>query len=233
MKSVRSVMAFGLALAIMQLLQINPVQAVTMDDFNNNEKSVIWTNEKVGTGVYVLEKNKRVEFTISPSAAGVGPYGQFFAEFKSKFQLRQDFDIIIDFNAITWPLQSGVSVGMALSVDPNTPVCSLSRTSLASGEFIAFTDAGKKTVVDSYRTVATAGKLRIKRTGKTLTAYCSVPESSNQWHELKSLTLATAPPLTLDLVAGSTDDYFSNQKVVAGLDNFILNKGYLLWPSVE
>jgi hypothetical protein len=226
-------MAFGLALALLQLVQINAALAVTMDDFNDNEKSVIWTNEKAGTGVYVTEKNKRVEFTISPSATGVAPYGQFFAEFRSRFQLRQDFDVIINFNAITWPLQSGVSVGIGLSVDPNTPVCGLSRTSLTSGEFIAFTNASTKTVVDSFPTVAAAGKLRLKRVGKTLTAYCSVPESSSQWHELKSLTLQSAPPLTLDLVSGSSDKVFSNQKVVAALDNFILNKGYLLWPPVE
>lgn len=229
MKSLRSVMVFSLALALFQLLQANPAAAVTMDDFSDNTRSVIWTNMKVGTGAYAAEKNKRVEFRILPGATGVPPFGQFYAEYLSRFQMKGDFDIAVDFRAIDWPLQSGVSVGIKVSVDSQTPVCGLARTSLASGELIAFANASRVSVA-TLPTSAVAGKLKLKRIGNTLTAYCSVPETSNQWHELGSITLQDAPPLTVELAAGSVNQIFSHHKVVASLDNFVINKGFLLWP---
>lgn len=224
MKTFRKMIFLGLALAFCQFWQAQPSLAVIVDDFNNNERTfLLWKTYVKGTVAMAREVNSRLELTIDYWASGATSGGIFQTGYETQFQLGKDnFEIIIDFNLLTWPTNNGVSVGI------NTPICSITRTSYNNGEYV-IVSSSDHTFNQVFPVTAKTGRLRLQKIGNSMIG--AFWTAGTGWHAFPAYTPANSiPPMKVYLVAGSADSIFANTLVKVALDNFIVNAGRLVWP---
>lgn len=226
----QKVMAILLSVCALLLLAVPVVQAagpVLIEDFNDNSiNSFLWSAFQIGSGPIATETNQQLEITVPVDSAD-GPQGVFMAGHLSACTLSGDFDIQVDFLLPLWPLASGVRIGLAA-------VGTVERTSLGTGlDFpgqpreVYLTDFGDNDF-GFTPTGDLAGKLRLIRTGGTLTGYY-FNSNFNTWVSIHSTLMSTADAL-FSLQAWSHNYAFTHQAVQVVFDNFIVNQGQLICP---
>ena len=212
------------ALAIVPLCTSTALGQVRIDDFNDNIiDPALWTSRLVGVGPTIAQTNQRLEITFPANSAETGQ-GVFWSGLDGACQLTGDFDIQVDYELLAWPSSNGVRVGLHTSGV-------IMRASLGtSADFPGrpwrewyvtdFVGAGL-TFVD---TSDLAGKLRLTRSGSTLTGYYF---SSGNWVAVSSTQVTTAD-VPFILSAWSHDFAFRDQAVQVAFDNFTVNQGQLV-----
>ncbi len=207
---------------------------VLNDNFNSNSiNSTLWQERITGIGPSVAATNQRIEVSL-PGTSVNDPTGQVFGGgLSSVCLLRGDFDIQVDFNLLVWPQSSGVRVGLWLQDSP-VPVPGVERTGFVPIDFpslpreLYLTDFG-----DGVQGVATSdltGTLRVARTGATLSGYYL---SSGNWILIHSGPAANTGDSHFGLIALSHNAVFGNQDVKVAYDNFAVNSGQLLCPTLR
>jgi hypothetical protein len=191
---------------------------VLADDFNDNIVNRGMWSASADSGVSVWETNQRVEISYCPTATG----SQFGAGFAARLGITGDFDIQTDYELLNWPAGNGVRVGLVPTW------WSVHRTSL--GKELT-TPAEMYWMDSSYgqahgvTTTDTSGKLRIVRTGSTVT---SLYWSGDRWNPIQSFDygasgLADVPWIGLN--SWSHSYAFSGENVWLAFDNFKVNFG--------
>lgn len=202
------------------------------DDFNDNSINLsLWTIETEGSGPAIAETNQRLEITFPSDSADNPETSLFWAGYSSTCQLRDDFDIQVDYELINWPSGNGVRIG--LHAAGQGPV---ERTSF--GANIDFPEWPREIYLTHFTddvqgitsTNHFSGKLRLVRLGTTLSGYYF---NSGDW-----ILIHTGPTTTDDvhfsLSSWSHDYAFTDQSVKIAFDNIIVNEGHLIYPkSIE
>lgn len=206
---------------------VSLAQAVYTDDFNDNTMDTAhWRLMDDGTGVSVAEVNQRLEVTIASTTKANPGARMFIAGYTSVCRIRGDFDMQVDYQLLDWPAANGIKVGLGSGLG------AVERVSFVPGDnpgvqrevYLADFNAS------SQGTIATTdlgGKLRMVRTGNTISGYYF---KDGNW-----VLLTTQPVTTLDihysLGAWGYDAAFSQKTVKLAFDNFALNQGSLLCGS--
>jgi hypothetical protein len=226
-----------ISLSVFAVFPIHTASAspVLTENFNNNKfNSTLWGIFQQGNGPRAVVANQRLEITIPGNSTNDPTIGGFGAGLGSLCNLRGDFDMQVAFQLLVWPSQSGVRVGLGPSVDglgsSSTPYAverdSFSIRDIPPGEFYL------THMIDGVNgltaTTDSAGYLRITRTGSSATGYYS---NGSQW-----IQIHTGPVTTSDIgfgfAAWSHDYIFSQQTEEVAFDNFTLNSGSLLCPTI-
>ncbi len=207
------------------LAQLPP--PVLVDDFNDNSTNgQLWSIVQVASGPTAAETNQRLEINVPASSSGLPV---FLAGYQSKFKLRGDFDVQVDYNLLTWPPNNGMRAGIVLS-DSGMPnraqVMRVSQAGIAPGGDAYSGTLGNGSANESFQlatTSATIGKMRLIRKGSTFTSY--------YWDAATKIwtALITGGNSTLDttvtLQAWSSDTQFQHQAELVAFDNFVVNTG--------
>src|SRR5438093_2966459 len=223
--------------AIMILPLHNAAAApVLKENFVNNAfDSSMWKTFQQGTGPTVTTANQSLVITIPANSTNDPTIGGFGAGIGSLCELRGDFDMQVAFQLLVWPPESGVRVGLGPSVNGlaaalSTPFAverdSFSVHDIPPGEFyLTHMEDGVRGVTPTSDQI---GYLRITRTGSYATGYYL---NGSQW-----IQIHTGPVTTFDVgfgfAAWSDDNLFSQQTEQVAFDNFTLNRGTLLCPTI-
>ncbi len=203
------------------------------DDFTGVDgdapKSALWYPTKFNiTGTYPSEDNvgsfeiqgNAVEFEISN--------GITFAVLCSKFMLSGDFDVQVDFLIDAIP-SSRWAVALYLSDDPNSiPVIDgtvgyyMSRYYGSSGPYL--TAAQGKMTYSLGSNQDLSGGFRITRSGSEVKTYY---RPSTVWYDGLTQSNGGTADVYIKLYIRT---FYSDQSLIAGFDNFIVNSGTIVWP---
>ena len=224
-------------LAIFSLFPIHTASAspsLTENFSNNKFNSTLWRIFQQGSGPTAAIANQRLEITIPANSTNDPTIGGFGASLGSLCNLRGDFDMQVAFQLLVWPSQNGVRVGLGPSVDglasTSTPFAverdSFSIGDSRPGEFYL------THMIDGVNGLTSAndlgGYLRITRSGSIATGYYM---NGSQW-----IQIHTGPVTTSDtgfgFAAWSHNYLFSHQTEEVAFDNFTLNSGTLLCPTI-
>lgn len=192
------------------LLGISADAAMTFtDDFNDGAKASFWNVPTLGSGASIAEANGRLEITIATDASG----SQFSAAYQSVGLFNGDFDEQVEYCLLEWPSQSGVRVGIGLSLIAAMERVSFGVRDVGSGELYV---TGFQDGFFAVPTGDRAGKLRLTKTGGMLSGYYW---DGNGW-----ALIHTGPCLPgeakLSLGVWSHDQYFGHRRVQAAFDNY-------------
>ncbi|MCL6597644.1 MAG: IPT/TIG domain-containing protein, partial [Alicyclobacillus macrosporangiidus] len=196
---------------------------IIYDDFNDNQiDSSKWS---VGNdpNTNVEEINGRLELSISPNASGTA----FAAGISSLCAVSGDYDIEVEYSLLTWPNGNGVRLGLG------TTASCMERTSLGTGQEAYLTDSDSLGHGPVVWTNDQNGKLRIKRTGSTVTGYYYSNEISG-WVEAGTYSNTNPGPTTFVLQIWSHDGIFAPQgsEIRVALDNISVVGKIVVIPSV-
>jgi murein DD-endopeptidase MepM/ murein hydrolase activator NlpD len=199
---------------------------VIADNFDDNSMNpTLWSLYLGPTGPTASEVNQRLEITFPSTSQG----SIFWAGYKSKFLLKGDFDIQVDYALIDWQLKSGVRVGLANQLITSWVV--VERAGFADGDVRsgeAYVTHFPGSIVSTL-TTDMAGKLRLERIGTTLTGYY-FNAAIGDWTAIHSVT-TTNDDVEVILAAWSHDQWFIDQDIRVAFDNFVINKGTIIWPN--
>jgi len=194
------------------------------DDFNNNRLDPDrWTVQTVGNGPSATVANQRVELAVPASSQGnlVGVFVD------SACKVQGDFDISVDYELLTWPMNNGVRLGLrafpASGGDYRLERASRAAVESPSGEFY---QASFGNVITLTATTDLTGTLRLIRQGDTLSAYYRHAEGP--WVQVLSRSGLTTGSLGYGFFAWTNDTLFSAQQATVAFDNFTLSRGRLL-----
>lgn len=202
--------ALGIMAAAIALGGRSTARGALVDDFNDNTTDgPLWDYWTEG-GSNVVKANGRVEFSHPADATD-----NFGAGYLSSCGLPGDFDVQVDFDLLTWPQGSGVR--FALSVFP----FSLERTSFGpGGEFPGFprevyvANIGTGLVI--VGTGDMSGKLRLQRTGSTVTASSY---NGHDWTPVASNPAASTEAAWVNLESWGSEANFIKKNVAFAMDN--------------
>jgi hypothetical protein len=208
-----------------------PPAAVYCDNFNDNSiAGSIWAPGTSGSGSQVNETNQRLEVSHAASAAG----SLFGAAYNSVCTLQGDFDMEVDYQLVTWPpTVSGNGSGIRVTLATQGAQSALmERVSFGSAtkdfpgqprnQYVTHFSDG---VQGFTPTSDSSGKLRLVRSGTTVTGY----RFSGGWIAIDSGPISTAD-VGFTLSSFSGDPAFTDQAVVIAFDNFVLTQGQLVCP---
>jgi len=203
---------------------------VLVDDFNDNSiNTQLWNVALAGFGPSIAETNQRLEVDIPATSSGLPV---FTAAYQSKFKLKGDFDLQVDYQLLTWPQNNGIRVGIQISDAVLSNLASVHRISQAGtvpgGESHSATlgHLGADETFARSATTATSGKLRIARTGGVFTNYYWDADV-NQWVSLL-VGGSSNNDVTVSLAAWSSDTEFQHNAGKVAFDNFIVNTGTII-----
>lgn len=204
------------------LLLASPSQGGTFyENFNDNYLNPkIWRVDIWGTGPTVSETNGRLEITFPANSTGTN----LMAGIGSKHTLVGDFDAQVDFNLLTWPFQNGFNVSIG-AAGPFTFMISRYSYNFFDGEGYLFNHLGNLIHVP---TSDGSGKLRLKRTGKTMEAFYW-DWQNNAWHSMGPYTddqFAAEIPIFLNSDCGQPSR-FTNQLAKVTFDNLKVTNQYI------
>ncbi len=173
----------------------------------------------MGGGATIAETNQRVEIffpytSVMPSAG-----------YTSKCTMSGDYDVQVDYQLLVWPPQNGVRVGLAATPGGITERVSYGANDPSGPSEVYLRDFGAGPF-GTTGTGDTSGKLRLVRTGSTLTPYYY----SSAWVALPSGATSTAPAV-IALNVWSDDSHFTGHDVRVAFDNFIVNAGTVSCPA--
>lgn len=206
--------------------------ALPFDTFDDNRLDTsLWTTQIVGSGVGLAETNGRLEMTLAASASDDPAVGAFSATYVSRFRLRGDLDIAVEYQLLEWPASNGARLGLQLSYDVPNGLASnnlgVGRASLgSSADFPGYpreiysADLGSG-VQGITVTTDMSGALRIMRTGSTVFAY---RRAGGDWVQVASGQVPPADML-VTVSAWSHSYVFARQLVRAAFDNFAVRYG--------
>ncbi len=189
------------------------------DSFDDNSMNTkLWQVDKNGLPT-VKEVNQEVEVSIPANIQG-----ESWAGYTSRFALRGDFDMQVDYRALSWPSNSGASIELWFGPD----VAFSNRVDYINSGEVYEASFTENAPYFSVATADTSGKLRITRTGNTVTSYYW---SSGAWVTIGYFTNpALAKDGTLGFSAGGWPPNFGGQSVQVAFDNFQLHYAQLV-PS--
>ena len=203
------------------------------DNFNDNflDKSH-WQLNYVGNGPMVNETNHRLEIVI-PAANSFAQNinsSQVLGGITSLCNLRGDFDFQVDYELLEWPPSNGVHILLdahKLTAGDNHANDNVVRASLANmPKDVYFTDFGDG-VYQINSTSDNSGKLRIVRSGSTITGYY-YNSKSDGWIPIHSTTQEVPADISIKIGGWTERNLFANRQVKIAFDNFVVNHGQLL-----
>jgi serine/threonine-protein kinase len=203
-----------------------PFTTGTYDAFNSNSiDSSKWQTSIAGSGPSITATNHRLEFFLP--ASGSAPGSNFGATLQSACSLSGNFDVQVDYQTINWPTNSGGHITLGIP-----GVVQVDRLSLGPGE----ANAGNPVESYGYDTAATgwvyratsdtSGKLRMIRSGSTLTG---LVYTAGGWVPLHSSSMGTGNVRVLFGLFGFGDN-FGHADVSFAIDNFVVSSGRLVCP---
>jgi len=226
-QTIRLPLVIACAIAALTLFGRSPAGAaapVFVDTFDDNRTNGgLWITDRGGTGPVIQEVNGRVEVSFPANSAG----SEFHGQYVSRFGIRGDYDVSVDYELLNWPSENGVRLGIGGFA--NVHRVSLGATEPPSVSRDAYTLISEATP-SFVRTpaIGASGSLRLVRSGSTATAYY-MDSRLNGWVALGSLPVDSREA-QVSLVAWSHDAVFADQPVKVAFDNFVLNAGELLLP---
>jgi hypothetical protein len=181
-------------------------------NFNDHKMGdLLWTVTKGGTGTVVAEENQTLEIVLPTHC---------WAGYESIPMLRGDFDIQVDYNLLNWPnLNNSTRVGLVeSSLQYPFPWAIAGYMVLLGGNGTRYygTNGG-----NSSPTSDSSGKLRMVRTGNTITCYYF--DGSN-WIAMPWNIQENNLDVHCYLVAWN----FDVGGAAVALSNFMVNKGQLI-----
>ncbi|MBM4300955.1 MAG: hypothetical protein FJ121_05425 [Deltaproteobacteria bacterium] len=206
----------SLLLLAVLLLTVSPSQAgVIAENFDNNEYNKnLWYKFEEGLGSSSSVINNRLEITLPQSSGGTRYQGGV----GSNFTLVGDFDMVVDFDLLTWPANNEAQIGLTIDQANDFSIFRRSRgVNEGGGGEIYFTMIkGQMTQVAAS---GASGKLRMTRTGNTMAgSYWN----GAAWQLVGSFTdpsLGLATSVNLNL---NRDTPFSGPIVKGAFDNIQL-----------
>ena len=215
------------ALCSVLLLATNARGQVLVEDFNDNSiNPTLWRVDLFGSGPQIAEANQQLQTTIPDTSSG----DPFSVNLVSKFRLRGDFDVQVDYRLLGWPFSNGVRVGLGINESYG-----VERTSFGS-PLDGWGREPREVYVTDFLdgpqgvtgTGDVTGTLRLVRTGATLTGYYYSP---GQWVAIHVGPGPTAD-VALNVSSWSHDYAFMDWDVTAAFDNLTVNSGELVWPII-
>lgn len=199
-----------------------PTIIVLADDFDDGViNPTIWESLIRGTGPAIVETNQRLEITIPATSSHTSTEGSFGSSLNSVCQLRGDFDIQADYTLFAWPPNNGIRVALT------TGSGAVERLDF-NGSEVYFTDFS--IVNGAWTSVSTtdlSGKLRLSRTGTTITGYFF--DNTGQWIPIASYDgPRVTPDVSFSLVVWSHNWVFGHQEARVAFDNFLVSRGELV-----
>lgn len=213
----------ALALASMLLCSAQAGAQVFVEDFNDDRIDPdAWAVVLYGSGARIAEVNQELEFTMPSGSSGI----EFGSRLVSRFLLRGDFDIRVDFSLLQWPSYNGVRTAMGLA-DRYFEDYGVERSSLSSGDPLGarevyIADFGPFVLVP---TQDFTGTLRLVRSGATQTGYYL---KDGAWNAIQTDSASTSD-IGIQLHAWSHDYAFQHHDVRAAFDNFTVMTGQVIW----
>ncbi|MCK9374900.1 MAG: hypothetical protein M0P73_01995 [Syntrophobacterales bacterium] len=218
------------------LLSASPLLAVAsmntiIDDFNDNSiNTSLWQAISSGTGFTVKETNQRLQIWIAGTTSGDAGY-------QSRWALRGDFDMQVDFTLLNWPSGNGVEVGLGLNkpllTDLIAGVALFGDHTATDGThynqiYYGETSVAFGSTVETDIAPGGGGSFRITRTGNTIDCYYMGPTDwINVAHsEDPSLALDAAFLLACGLNSGTIP---GGLPVQIAFDNFQLQYDQLVF----
>lgn len=204
-----------------ELLVSTDIKAPFLDAFSRDGRdSSVWHEVVDGTGVTIEQVNGRVEISFAADAAQGGPFDNIEGHFGSQCSLPGDFDIQVDYEALSWPAANGTQA----SLDAFFANASVGRESQTWAEqYTTWLDGtgGWATTEEN------AGAVRLVRADGRFRAFWRY---QSVWVPLRS-----APANTNAVVVGFTlrsfNNQFAHQPVKVAFDNFRLNSGAVECPD--
>lgn len=188
--------------------------AVLTEDFDDNVLNAnLWTPTTYGDLTQLEERNQRLEIVFPREELD---FHLLSGQYRSKFLLRGDYDIQLDFVLLNGTQFSNGGVWMEAFDGIGCGNCELYGTGYSFGNWRA-------TTTDS------AGKLRLVRVNRTTTGYyCRGAE----W-----ISLGSQPTVTGDVTVrfgySNRDSLLVGSPLSIALDNFVVNEGEIVWPVPE
>lgn len=204
--------------------------AIVSDDFNDGVLNEgLWAFTGAGTGPTVEERDQRLEIRLPSTSTG----DLFYAGVRARSLFRGDLDVQVDFQALDYPLKNGVRIGIVIH-HPGGAFASVQRTSLSERE--AFSEPREGYILDTGGPLGRhpggdlTGKLRLTRVGAVITGYYWDVEAG-AWVPFAS-GMGPEEDVEIGLSVWSHDAAFGDQDVHVALDNFIVNKGQVVGPTL-
>jgi hypothetical protein len=180
-----------------------------------------WSFIVQGQGPTAVIDETRLKVTLPADSSQSPLSGIIQAGAASRCQVRGDFDMSIRFRLTVWPSNSGVQVLLG-DGQLQDIVARSSEPAVGPETYLAFFPP----YAASVSTTDISGKLRLARTGATVSGYYL---SDDGWARL-----LTAPAQTGDayivFFAWSNDNRFQHQEVQATFSDFRLARGQLICP---
>jgi TolB protein len=197
-----------------------PQLAAIDETFDGPElDAAMWWTFLSGTGGTLAQTAGHVELTLATDAAN-GPSGFMGPSFGTQCRATGDYDARVSFALLDWPASNGTH----LNLGDAGATGSIGRRSEAGIEdYLSFFNP----VPTSAPTSDQSGRLRLVRTGSTLTSYYA---SGSGWLQLLSGPTTTAPAL-LNAHLFSNDAFFGDQFVRVALDDFQVTASGFECPS--
>jgi len=199
--------------------------ATLVDDFDDDYMDpALWTLFIDGIGPVANETDGWVEVTLPPDCHEAEAPHSFGGGFKSKFLLKGDFDIKIDYVLLDWPSGSGVRVGLGMFPPKGGQLGNVQRGGFGSQESHLPTEAycvDYQTSGGAVPTTHLSGSLRLARVGDKLTGGVLV---QGQWVELHTGQFSDAD-YHFAFTAWSHDYAFADKPVRIAFDNFVMFYG--------
>jgi len=161
-----------------------------------------------------------------PQAQGFG------GGLKSTCLLGGDFDAQIDFKLVLWPQSSGVRVGLVIS---DAPTPAVERVGWGPAEALSLPREVYLThFADSVQGITATtdlkGTLRMVRTGSLLNGYYL---GANGWVLIHTGPTVNTGDAHFGFSAWSHNALFGGQEVKVAFNNFVVNSGQILCPSLS
>lgn len=215
-----------------RLRQINPdgggealvstdLSAPFIDTFSHDGRDAsVWHEWHEGTGATIEQVNGRVEISFAADATQGGPFDLISADFGSQCRLPGDFDMQVDYEALTWPSANGTQA----LLDAFFANASVGRESQVWAEqYTTWLDGtgGWATTEED------AGSIRLTRSDGRFRAFWRY---QGVWVPLRSAS-ANANSVVFGLTLKSFNNQFAHQPVKVAFDNFRLNSGAVDCPD--
>lgn len=197
------------------------MHAPFLDTFSHDGRDAsLWHQIITGTDVSVVQATGTVEVSIGAGATQGGPFNNIDGHYGSQCTLPGDFDIQVDYDALTWPSANGTQAALQAFFAN----ASVARDSQVWGEqYTTWLDG----VGGSATTEENAGSMRLTRSGGRFRAFWRY---EGVWVPIRSAP-ANTTPVVFGFSLQSFNNQFAHQPVKVAFDNFRLASGEVSCPS--
>lgn len=199
-----------------------PLPPPLVERFDGNPQNAgLWEEAPLGTGPTAGIVGGSLVVTLPPNSSGL----QFQHGLSSKFALRGDFDIQVDYQLLEWPATSGARAGFAFfdgAVWQNLHRASLGVNEQEGQPRESYTMDVPGEAFFRTETDDTQGTLRLVREAETITGYYA-PLGTANWTALGTATFTD--DLRPSILAWGHDGSFAGQRVRVAFDNFQVTSG--------